>query len=450
MLNVAFVDLNRGIRIGEVNIGLLELISYVKSRVKISFTYFNESPQLKTKWKDYDVLAFSSRGYEMQTQDLEWLKNIPRLKIFGGPGPTILPEYSLKFSDLVVIGEGEVPLQNIFELLLKKGLTKEDTLKILAMPELRKIFNIATKDFKTPRKFYEFEISKIDWTIVPNLNTYIKNWHYLDYIDGVRGISLVSSRSCPFQCSFCQPTVSAIFGKKMKYKKIEYIKEELIFLHDRFGVNAFMFHDDTFTVNRKRSVELANMLLDLRKKGMKFNWIFNTRAGLIDDSLANLFHKAGAVQCHIGIETLNEKLRNGLLNKGVSDSQIKETIKILKHNHILVLGFFMLGFPDYSILKTFRDVLNIANTDVDLATFSVLTVLPGTFLAQKKFVSSFGNYYVDNENTMSEIDPFVLEVLRYLAYFFFYIHPKRIARTVKQMLNMRTFLYKIERLFGGL
>lgn len=454
-MRIAFIDLNNGKRFGETNIGLLELISFLSQRRNDKIEFFDEVDLAINHWRRFDLMVFSSMGFPLEkfinSKKAKILSHIPITKIAGGPGPTIIPEKGLIFADIVIRGEGEIPLLKIINLTDKIKLKRE----ILKSTELKGIENLVFKFnnevYKTNRVYYpELKPSKIDWNIVKNLEQYIKRWPYLDYIKGTRGISFVSSRSCPFNCSFCQPTVREIFGNRMKFKDSDAILEELLFLRKNYKINSFMLHDDTFTINKNRVIEFCDKLISLREKGISFNWICNSRVDTIDEEMAFKMSKAGCKEVRFGVETIDEEKRNSVLNKGIKDKDIERSIKITKRNKMRAFGFFMLGLPEQNFRDALKEIRRISSSNLDLATFSILTPMPGTYLGDKYNVNSFNNYYKSNRNNISKMSNLSLELTRIFAIISFYFRPKRFKNTFKQLSSMHTLFYKLRRFIGSI
>jgi anaerobic magnesium-protoporphyrin IX monomethyl ester cyclase len=80
------------------------------------------------------------------------------------------------------------------------------------------------------------------------LFSYVKRW----------GATMITSRGCPFTCSFCDRTV---FERKYRFNSADYILRHMQHLRDRFGVRHVNFYDDLFTANRQahpRAVRAAD------------------------------------------------------------------------------------------------------------------------------------------------------------------------------------------------
>ena len=68
---------------------------------------------------------------------------------------------------------------------------------------------------------------------------------------------MVTSRGCPYQCSYCDRSV---FKQGYRYNSAAYIYAHLHYLRDRFGIRHVNIYDDLFTAHRKRIVDLCTLL----------------------------------------------------------------------------------------------------------------------------------------------------------------------------------------------
>jgi radical SAM superfamily enzyme YgiQ (UPF0313 family) len=88
-------------------------------------------------------------------------------------------------------------------------------------------------------------------------------------------------RGCPFACYYC--CSPKIYGPRASYRSVDNVISEVRFLVEKFGINSLYFFDPTFTLDRERSIELAERL-----KEFGLDWTCQTRVDQID---ANLLRK---------------------------------------------------------------------------------------------------------------------------------------------------------------
>ena len=180
------------------------------------------------------------------------------------------------------------------------------------------------------------------------------------------GATMVTSRGCPYQCSYCDRSV---FKRGFRYNSAEYIYAHLQYLRQRFGVRHVNIYDDLFTANRRRINELCEKLI-ARPPGIQFNCA--VRVGHTDDELLKLLKAAGCLMVSLGIETGDETLID-LHKPGVTLAEVRDTVKRIQAAGLRAKGLFMMGLPGEtvtSIRKTSDLVLSLGLDDMNMAKFT--------------------------------------------------------------------------------
>ena len=188
--------------------------------------------------------------------------------------------------------------------------------------------------------------------------------------------SCVSSRGCPYACSYCDRSV---FRRSFRYNSAEYMYEHLRYLKERFGVRHINFYDDQFTFNRKRVEDFTRMLID-RPLEMTFNCA--ARAEHIDFDLLRQMKTAGCWMISLGIETGDENLL-AQHRQNANLSLLANKIRLIKQAGIRTKGLLMMGLPgetEASIKKSMDYVFSLPIDDFNLAKF---TPFPGSPIYEK-------------------------------------------------------------------
>jgi anaerobic magnesium-protoporphyrin IX monomethyl ester cyclase len=186
--------------------------------------------------------------------------------------------------------------------------------------------------------------------------------------------SIIASRGCPFDCSFCQPTLRELFGKKIRYRTAENIVAEMEMLRSRFGVVDFFFYDDTFTVN-KRLVEDFCSLVRSRMPGITF--AVNSRANTLDEDICRWLSESGCSRICIGFESGSQRILD-FLNKGITVEQSIKAAELCHKYGIPIHANILAGIPgetdeDYEL--TYRLLSRIKP---DYMYYNTLSPFPGT------------------------------------------------------------------------
>jgi radical SAM superfamily enzyme YgiQ (UPF0313 family) len=239
----------------------------------------------------------------------------------------------------------------------------------------------------------------------------------------------MASRGCPFECSFCQPVLDAMFGKKLRARSPESVVAEIVALHARFGIEGFWFTDDTFTTQRRWVVRFCALL---RETGLDLVWGCTTRANLIAPELMRTMAEAGLRKVGIGMESATERVREGLYKKGVSQEEIAHTVRVARDHGVHVLLFLMLGAPGETrreMLATIEAATALPATE---ASFSLFVPIPGTDLWQQmraegwRMSEDYTDYdYYARQPFQGAISRRELRMIQRWAYLRFYGHPSR-------------------------
>lgn len=163
-------------------------------------------------------------------------------------------------------------------------------------------------------------------------------------------ISLRTSKSCPFSCSFCGFPQRA---GKYKFMSVEETERQLDKIKEIGGVNTINFIDDCFNIPHKRFKELLEIMI---KNNYNFKWNSYLRCQFIDEETVKLMKESGCEGVFLGIESgSNEILKN--MNKTATIEKYEEGIRLLNKYDITTYASFIIGFPGETkdtILETIR------------------------------------------------------------------------------------------------
>jgi radical SAM superfamily enzyme YgiQ (UPF0313 family) len=300
--------------------------------------------------------------------------------IAGGPHVSALRErivHDFPEVDYVVVGEGETPLRRLMEadgqpegiagLVYREGGQvvfsgfQKDLLDLdtLPLPAYHRIEGF-------PRRY---QLPIFNYPKTPNT-------------------SCISSRGCPYQCSYCDRSV---FRRTFRYNGAEYLYRHLQVLRRQFGIRHINFYDDQFTFQRDRVVAFCRRMIDA-PLGMTFNCA--VRAEHVDPELLALMKAAGCWMISLGIESGDPDLL-ARHRQNVDLERMSRTIRAIHKTGIRVKGLFMIGLPgetEQSFRRTMDYVFSLPIDDVNVAKF---TPFPGSPLYEK--IHSLGRFDEDWE-----------------------------------------------------
>ncbi len=182
--------------------------------------------------------------------------------------------------------------------------------------------------------------------------------------------TLVTSRGCPFSCTFCDRSTS---GKLGRYHSVEYVMAMCRMLAVR-GARHVIFYDDLFTVKRKRVVELCEAMVRAK---LPFTWSCNSHPNLLDLATMKLMKRAGCWQIAYGVESGSQRVLN-VVKHEVKLPRLRETLRVTRAAGIRAKGYLMLGHPTEDLASLEETRAFLADVDLDVAQVTKFTPYPGT------------------------------------------------------------------------
>jgi radical SAM superfamily enzyme YgiQ (UPF0313 family) len=169
---------------------------------------------------------------------------------------------------------------------------------------------------------------------------------------GVSMASMLASRGCPFNCSFC--TIRQFYeappGELRRLRSPKSVAEEMLMLYGNRGVRMFVFQDDDFPVRTLGNEWLSAFLKHLRETGISDQvvWKISCRVDDLNEQSLEAMVSHGLIAIYFGIESGNATgLRT--LNKQVSVARNLATIQMVKKFDLAMAAGFMLFDPSSTV-----------------------------------------------------------------------------------------------------
>lgn len=141
----------------------------------------------------------------------------------------------------------------------------------------------------------------------------------LDLQNKIAYAPVITSRGCPFNCSYC---ASSYLDSAWMVRNPENIFKEISFWHEKYGLKDFVFYDDALLINaKKRIVPLLEQVIDSGIK-VRFHTPNAVHIREINQETAGLMFKSGFKTVRLGLETAAFEKRNSLDRK-VTESEFK-------------------------------------------------------------------------------------------------------------------------------
>ena len=185
---------------------------------------------------------------------------------------------------------------------------------------------------------------------------------------------LVTSRGCPYTCSFCAST--EIVGTKVRLRTPESVVGEIEHLRANYGDRFLWISDDTFTAIKKHAVGISAAM---QQVSPAVKWSCFSTAVTLNDEVLSAMKASGCEYTSIGVETTHPSQKR-FVGKRVNDEFIADTVKRCHDHGLRVYGFIIVGFPGENketLESRFRLIEKAKFDDVGV---NMLIPLPGTMI----------------------------------------------------------------------
>jgi radical SAM superfamily enzyme YgiQ (UPF0313 family) len=302
------------------------------------------------------ITSTTQRAYEIARQ----IRKVGIPVFMGGPHVTYMPDEALENCDYVLRGESDEVIVGFIEALKAgKGFEAINGLSFRQGGEIIHNKQVSLcKDLDI--------LPAPDYSIVKGLGK--------DALGKLCIAPIMTSRGCPYDCSFC--SVTGMFGHKYRFRSKEKVLDELRIHKESHGKLVF-FYDDNFTAHKKRSKELLQAMIDNQ---LTPQWTAQVNVDVAKDiELVKLMQKANCYTVYIGFESINPETLKAY-NKKQSVEDIERCISILHQYKINIHGMFVFG-SDEDTIDTIRATVDFAKrNNIETVQFLILTPLPGTRL----------------------------------------------------------------------
>lgn len=186
---------------------------------------------------------------------------------------------------------------------------------------------------------------------------------------------LLGGKGCPFGCMYCPYPPG--YGHRLVLKSPSLVADEMEFLHENFGVDAFLFRDQLFTASRNRVETICDSIL---ARNLNVSWAVEARIDEVSRPLLHKMNSAGCVRIQYGVETGDAALLEKIAKPGLVMERIKEGFDNTVQEGIFAVAFVLFGLPGEGILSANRTIDFVLRLNCDNVLCSVVTPYPGTQL----------------------------------------------------------------------
>ena len=389
-----------------------------------------------------DVVGIS--GLSMESSEIHSLAGLAKAVdrnfkvIVGGPYATSSAEHILKDPnvDFVVIGEGERTVARLFHALENgkdfseiEGLAYKRDQTCVVNPAQSAIEDLDAIPFPAwdliDMEGYFNDIHNHSNNPIPTSN---------------RIAPLFTSRGCPYPCTYCHN----IFGKKIRFRSVGNVMEEIETLVKHYRVHEIEIIDDCFNFDLPRAKEICDEII---RRGIKIALSFPNalRVDRMDEELIVKLKQAGTRVIFYAIESASPAVQQRI-KKNLDLEKAKKIIKQTSGHGIVTGGYFMLGFPGETKEEMLQTVKFAKDMPFHIINMFYVTPPPNTAMFNDLFGKNGGlknikvNCYQRLTYNVSEVKDQELKNIRSMAHREFYLRPRQMWRIWKAIPDKRILL----------
>jgi anaerobic magnesium-protoporphyrin IX monomethyl ester cyclase len=285
--------------------------------------------------------------------------------VVGGPEPgAYAQEYLENGADIVVIGEGEVTLEELVPVLHSHS-----------SEALHQVDGIAFRasDGSVVRTKPRAQIQDLDaqpWPARESIDVarYVEVWrkHH-----NMGSVSLITARGCPYHCRWCSHEV---FGKTHRRRKPASVADELEWLIKRYQPEMAWMADDVFTIHHGWLFQYA---FELQRRGIRLPFECISRADRLNLKVVNTLAEMGCFRVWIGSESGSQRILDAM-ERGVTVEQVQAAVALCKAHGIQTGMFLMWGYEGEGLGDVEATIEHVKKTDPDIFFTTIAYPIKGT------------------------------------------------------------------------
>jgi len=296
---------------------------------------------------------------------LRCAKNAGWQTIVGGPEPgAYIEEYLDAGADVVVMGEGEVTMEELVPVLHGQSSRQLDEIAGIAFRSLNGDV-VQTR----PREQIR-DINTQPWPAreAIDMDRYVAVWreHH-----GTGSVSLITARGCPYHCNWCSHQV---FGKTHRRRTPASVADELAWLVERYHPDIAWMADDVFTIHHGWLFQYA---AELKTRNLKVPFECISRADRLNLEVVRTLAEIGCFRVWIGSESGSQKILDAM-ERGVTVDEVQSAISLCRVNGIQTGMFLMWGYEGEELDDVEATIEHVKKTDPDIFFTTVAYPIQGT------------------------------------------------------------------------
>jgi radical SAM superfamily enzyme YgiQ (UPF0313 family) len=296
---------------------------------------------------------------------------------------------------------------------------------------LKDLIQAEEREFSTTTNY----IDDLDSLPFPCWDLVIDHLAFSGSIKRKKCIPILAERGCPYSCfHYCAYPLEQ--GRKPRSRSNINIVEEMRYWVEKFNINEFIFRDPVFSINREKTIELAEMII---KAEIKVKFTIETHLNNLDYELITKLKEAGMFFIQCGVESVDEDVMKDAKRFSLKKGAEIEKINMLRKAGIKVMGMYILGYESDTRESCLATISYAKELNTNIAVFSIFTPYPGTpaYISFKNRITATKYEDYNQWNPVFEHKNLTKKEIRTLLTFAFdsyYLSPKWFIKNLVQQL----------------
>ncbi|MCI0691150.1 B12-binding domain-containing radical SAM protein [candidate division KSB1 bacterium] len=194
-------------------------------------------------------------------------------------------------------------------------------------------------------------------------------------LGGKRLTMLVTSRGCPYHCTFCSIFLTA--GRQFRTRSINNVIDEMKLCRERFGAEIFDIEDDNFSFDQKRAAKILAAIREEFGEGQIELLAMNgISAANISEPLVEEMKRTGFRALNLALVTSDKQQQRATKRPG-STSHFDRVVEKAAAAGMEMVNYVILGLPDSTIDEMLDSIIHLMQRPVLIGP-SVFYATPGT------------------------------------------------------------------------
>jgi anaerobic magnesium-protoporphyrin IX monomethyl ester cyclase len=285
--------------------------------------------------------------------------------IVGGPEPgAYVREYLESGADVVVLGEGEITLEELLPALRQNSESALASVNGIAF---------RSGDGQVRQTPARTQIPDLDCQPWPardaiDVNRYVRTWRHAH---GQGSLSFITARGCPYHCKWCSHQV---FGMTHRRRKPLAVVDEVEWLLSTYSLDMVWIADDVFTIHHGW---LRQYTAEMRRRGLRIPFECISRADRLNDEVVDLLAELGCFRVWIGSESGSQRILDSM-ERGVTIEQVQSAVSLCKTRGIQTGMFLMWGYEGEEIQDVEATIRHVKRSDPDIFFTTIAYPIKGT------------------------------------------------------------------------